>query len=295
MIPFDEHPRPFDEVLGSLRMNSSCTQFLADNYWDVDTLAAGERFAASAEFGECFDRVANVAWPSVVLDLGAGTGIATYAFLKRGALNVYALEPDPSPAVGRGAIARITHGMPCTILASEGESIPLADGTVDVVYARQVMHHARDLGLMARECARVLRVGGVMLVCREHVADNEQQKSEFLDQHPLHRITGAENAYALQEYVDALNSAGLAIREVIGPWDSVINLYPGAKTRADAERLPAEILARRAGNLGTLLQRVPGATSLARLLLRHRRVPGRMYSFVAMKDDEQAVHAPGSC
>lgn len=291
MMPFKSSPRPLDEVVGLFRANPECAQFVLDNYWDADTLAAAERFASSAEFGECFDRVARVAWPAVVLDLGAGAGIATYAFLKRGARHVYALEPDPSPSVGRGAIARITKGMPCTILDSTGENIPLADGTVDAVYARQVMHHARDLGLMARECARVLRDGGLFLACREHVADNAQQKERFLANHALHRFTGAENAYSLQEYLGSLSVAGLAISEVIGPWDSIINLYPTARTSADVKRLPAEILARRAGPLGALSRKVPGSGSMVRLLLRHRRAPGRLYSFMATKE-RQTVHSP---
>jgi SAM-dependent methyltransferase len=278
----ESHP-PFEAVLESLRADPSCAGFIEDNYFDVDTPAAAERFASSAEFEESFRRVSEAAWPAVVLDVGAGSGIATYAFLKRGARHVYALEPDPSLSVGRGAIARITQGMPCTVLDAEGESIPLADGTVDVVYARQVMHHARDLGLMARECSRVLRDGGLMLACREHVADDAAQKEQFLAHHPLHGLTGAENAYSLKEYLDALGLAGLTVREVLGPWDSVINLYPAARTPADVDRLAAETMVRRAWAVGALLQKIPGSVSVTRLLLRHRHAPGRLYSFLAAK------------
>jgi SAM-dependent methyltransferase len=288
-MPFEDHSRPFDEVLRSFRANPEYAQFVMDNYWDSDTLAAAKRFASSVEFSECFHRIAQITWPSVVLDLGAGSGIATYAFLKKGVRHVYALEPDPSPLVGRGAIRRITKGMPCTILDSEGENIPLADGTVDVVYARQVMHHARDLVLMAQECARVLRDGGVLLVCREHVADNARQKERFLANHAVHGFTGAENAYSLQEYLRSLDLAGFAISEVIRPWDSAINLYPAARTPADVERLPADILAKRAGAPAALLRRVPGSPSIVRLLLRHRRVPGRLYSFLAIKRHDEMM------
>jgi SAM-dependent methyltransferase len=285
----DERYQSLDAALESFRANPGCVQFVLDNYWDVDTLCAARRFASSAEFGECFDRVARVTWPAVVLDLGAGTGIATYAFLMRGARHVFALEPDPSPSLGRGAIARITRGMPCTILDSEGESIPLPDGSVDIVYGRQVMHHARNLGLMAQECARVLRDGGLLLVCREPVVDNAEQKERFLANHPVHHLTGSENAYALREYVGSLEAAGFTIKEAIGPWDSPINLYPSARTPADVQRLPRERLARRAGALGPILGRVPGVVSMVRLLLRHRRGPGRLYSFLAVKSHRQTA------
>ena len=270
------------EVVEMFRADPKYARLVAANYWDADTLAAAERFAVSPEFQEVFRR-ASEWWPATVLDVGAGTGIATYAFLANGAKHAYALEPDPSALLGRGAISRITEGMPCTVLDSTGERIPLADGIVDVVYAREVLHHASDLSLMLRECARVLRQGGLLIVCREHVADDEAQKREFLAGHSVHRYTGLENAYTLEEYLASIEGAGLTLKEVIGPYDSAINLYGGSSMTLDVDQLPAEILKRKAGAAGHALAKIPGAKSLVRISLRHRHAPGRLYSFLAVK------------
>ena len=39
----------------------------------------------------------------------------------------------------------------------------------DVVFARAVLHHTRDLELACREMFRVLRPGGIFVAAREHV------------------------------------------------------------------------------------------------------------------------------
>lgn len=70
--------------------------------------------------------------------------------------------------------------------------VPLVDSSIDIVYARQVLHHAAELERLMSEVARVLRPGGVLMACREHVVDSESQKQAFLNSHPVHRLAGGE-------------------------------------------------------------------------------------------------------
>ncbi len=216
-----------------------------------------------------------------VLDLGAGTGLASHAFASNGA-RVWALEPDASPVMGRGAAGRATVGLPVQLLAGTGESVPLSDACIDVVYVRQVLHHVADLDAVLRESARVLRPGGVFLACREHVVDDRRQLDAFRRQHLMYRLAGSESAYSLPAYLGAIRHAGLEVQAVYGPFDSVLNTHPAAVSREELARYPALRLERLFGTPGRILANVPGVRAIVWSWVR-RRVPGRLYSFWATR------------
>ena len=77
-----------------------------------------------------------------------------------------AVEPDPSTLVGAGAIRALSQetGVAIEVVEAFGEAIPLEAAGYDVVVARQVLHHANDLGQFCREMARLVRPGGA---CRD--------------------------------------------------------------------------------------------------------------------------------
>ena len=88
-----------------LRDDPSSAALVRDSYLDADVQAAAERFRQSAEFAEVCRLLNNHLRDGKILDLGAGTGIASYALARAGAKVIYALEPDPCADVGRGAIS----------------------------------------------------------------------------------------------------------------------------------------------------------------------------------------------
>ena len=45
--------------------------------------------------------------------------------------------------------------------------VPVADASVDVVFAASCVHHSWDMGVTFREIARVLKPGGVAYLCGE--------------------------------------------------------------------------------------------------------------------------------
>lgn len=272
-----------DQVWEIFRSKPEFEGLVRDCYLDADILAAGERFRKSEEFAETLRRIGRFAAPRVVLDLGAGNGIASYAFATSGAEKVYPLEPDLSDTLGQGAIRRLLENLPCEILPEQGEGISLADASVDLVYARQVLHHATVLGKMLRECARILRPGGVFFACREHVVDDERQKAEFLASHPVHRYTGGENAYSLEEYLEAIRGSGMALKECLGPWDSVINAFPEARSEEELKARPLRLLLDRHRVLGPVLAHFPFAVRRYERRMKADRSPGRLYAFLAVK------------
>jgi SAM-dependent methyltransferase len=172
------------------------------------------------------------------------------------------------------------HGV--TVIDSWAEEIPLPKDSFDVIYTRQVLHHTRDLPAVMRECARLLRPNGVFLACREHVVDDERQMNAFLSNHVMQGLTGGEGAYSLGEYTGAIEGSGLALKSVLGPFDSVINAFPLARTQTELEDIPRKLLEERFGRMGRYAASLSGVSSLVWRLL-NRPTPGRLYSFLAQK------------
>lgn len=271
-----------DDAVRWMRDQPDLAHLVRDAYLGEDVGDSARRFAASAEFGAVRALLGARLAGARVVDLGAGTGIASMAFLAAGAAQVLAVEPDASELVGRGALARHGPRTGLTVTADFAERLSIPDASQDLVYARQVLHHLRDLDAGLRECARVLRPGGIFLACREHVVDNGAQLRRFLAAHPMHRMAGGENAFPDSAYRHAIAQAGLRLEYAFGPWDSVINAHPFVTSEAELAAYPRLALERRLGRVGQLAAALPGVQPLVWRWLRRRR-PGRMYTYLAVK------------
>lgn len=272
----------YGEALDHLRADPSRADLIRDIYLGPDPLVEARRFASSAEWEETCRLLAGRIAGARVVDLGAGAGIASYAFIVEGAREVLAVEPWSGAAAGRDAVERLGVAGIVAIDAM-GEAMPIDSTSVDIVYARQTLHHAADLPQMLREMARVLRPGGAVFTSRDHVVDDERQLRKFLATHPVHQLAGGEHAYSVDEYLAAIRGAGLRVERVITPWASVINLFPWARSEAERRRLIRARFEKRLGAPGRLVARIPGATTLMRRRIEARRPPGRPYSFLATK------------
>jgi SAM-dependent methyltransferase len=242
-------------------------------FYDDPLMDAAERYWASTEWLAV--RKLLPAKPGKVLDIGAGRGISSYA-LARDGWQVTALEPDPSPTVGGGAIRALAHdaGVAIDVVETWGEKLPFEDAFFDAVHCRQVLHHARDLVQLCKEIGRVLKPGGCFIATREHVISRREDLSAFLDAHPLHRLYGGENAFLLSEYTGAIQGGGIALDQVLNPQESDINVYP--ETLDDVRRR----IARR------FHWPLPGLISDGLLAWQGARsdYPGRVYSFVGHRN-----------
>lgn len=274
--------RSWEEAVGWLIRQPGQEELVKACYFDPPLARAAERFWNSEEW-----RTVRGWLPrntrGRALDVGAGNGIASYA-LARDGWDTFAVEPDKSELVGSGAIMKLASetGYDMHVVQEFGENLPFPENSFDIVYARQVLHHARDLFRLCGELCRVLKPGGTLVASREHVISSSAQRAKFLNMHPLHKLYGGENAFMLKQYKQALAHAGFRRVTAIGPFSSAVNYAP--RTR---RMLKLELT----GRLGCIpygryiagLLSDKSFTVFMHLLSALDRRPGRLFSFIATK------------
>ena len=264
-----------------LRQDPARRELIYNSYLTANLAENCQRFAEGEEFAEVLKILERFApEKKMLLDMPGGNGIATYAFAKAG-FQVSTVEPNPSKSVGRGAIHCILQkfSLQANVVDAYGEKLPFQTNSFDIAYVRQGLHHAGDLPAMLQEISRILRPGGILLACREHVVDNYQRSLEcFLASQPDHQLYGGENAFTLCCYRQAISNARMAILLELGPFDSPINMYPNTP-----ETLCKKILGTPPGRLLRIFLPDSLVSWMGMWLLKRRKMPGRLYSFVAQK------------
>jgi malonyl-CoA O-methyltransferase len=100
--------------------------------------------------------------PGTVLDAGCGTAVATAELAQRYPdADVVALDFAHGMlrhARGRGGFARAPHWV-----CGDIEALPLAGGSVDLVYSNAALQWSTDLAATFADLARVLRPGGLLM------------------------------------------------------------------------------------------------------------------------------------
>lgn len=161
---------------------------------------------------------------ATVLDLGAGTGKLTRVLARR-YRHVIAVEPLDNM---RAVLEQVVPSADAR--AGTAESIPLADSSVDGVFAAQAFHWF-DHDSAVPEIARVLRPGGVLCVVWN--GPDEERRS------PL--------PGAFQAYWHELHSAAFARFDDAPPWREVIAAGPFGEVHEDG--VPHDHVLDRAGVL----------------------------------------------
>lgn len=278
----------WEESVEWLRQQPDQDQLIKFCYYDDPLIDAAERYFRSEEWQALQHFLPKQ--PGKVLDLGAGRGISSYALAKLG-WDVIALEPDPSDLIGAGAIKKLasSSSLKIEVISGSASDFPFADETFDLVYGRQVLHHAPDLNHFMKEAARVLKDSGRLIATREPVLTLTSDLSEFLNAHPLHNLYGGEHAYVLSEYIRSI-SACFRLDKVLAPYDSVINSFPISESELDRlrveslttstifKRMAMKVLRSEPRVLGKLLRKLGN-----QILNERDSTPGRNYSFIGIK------------
>jgi ubiquinone/menaquinone biosynthesis C-methylase UbiE len=155
----------------------------AREQWSQDP--CGAKYGAKYEFAtrEFFDEVERhryqeyAPWmPAVMgfesfkgkrlLEVGCGMGTDLLQFARGGAL---CTGVDLTPrSVEISSLHFGLYDMRADFVLGDGERLPFADASFDVVYSNGVLHHTPDTARAVRELYRVLRPGGVAKVMLYH-------------------------------------------------------------------------------------------------------------------------------
>jgi ubiquinone/menaquinone biosynthesis C-methylase UbiE len=290
----------WEEIIIQIRKDPSYKNLVEKAYFEEDLQLNVERFRKSEEFFETMielKRFFNAISGKKLLDLGAGNGIASLSFALNG-IDVFAAEPDKSETIGNGAIRLLEEKYKTgrvNVVDAFGEKLPFENNFFDIVYIRQAMHHAHKLDEFVKECARVLRTGGLLITVRDHIVYNEPDKKWFLESHPLHKFYGGENAFTFDEYSSAIKNAGLKIIKYYQHYESVINYFPEPKSAVETKLKQREDLIKTSlskkvtpvlANL-SFLKKMYSKRIENKLgkVLDETKIPGRNISFFALKQN----------
>ena len=94
-----------------------------------------------------------------VLEVGCGAGTDLIRFARHGA-TVTGIDLAPS-SIALAARNFALEKLPAHLAVADGEALPFASESFDLVYAHGVVQYTTDDRALVRECRRVLRPGGI--------------------------------------------------------------------------------------------------------------------------------------
>ncbi|MGE0544932.1 MAG: class I SAM-dependent methyltransferase [Dehalococcoidia bacterium] len=150
-----------------------------------------------------------------ILDLAAGTGRHALRLASSGT-HVTALDQSaPMVAAGRRAAAA-TGAAVEFVLARVEDGLPFVDRCFDLIICALALCHMSDIAVPLRECARVVRPGGHLLITDFHPASVVRgMRTQFSTDDATYWLPNMP--HSRQDYLNAVTGAGfdlLAVRDL---------------------------------------------------------------------------------
>ena len=146
------------------------------------------------------------------LDVATGAGHTAF-YLARAGYRVTASDLTPAmlQRVREGAAER---GLEVMTREHSAEALPYPDGTFDLVSCRVAPHHFSSPADFVRECARVLKPGGRLMIIDGTVPDDSREAEEWLHQVEKFRDPSHNRLVPPREWRAMCEANGLAVRKL---------------------------------------------------------------------------------
>ena len=147
--------------------------------------------ARLAEWG-----MSHLEWQAnwVVLDIGCGGGANITEILRRCPDGiVYGLDASNESVVFARNKNRRMLGRHCFIDEGRSDLLPYSDMTFDLVTAFETVYFWGDLSVAFREVIRVLKPGGLFMICNEMADPTNTMWTDLIDGMNIHTIEEMES------------------------------------------------------------------------------------------------------
>jgi ubiquinone/menaquinone biosynthesis C-methylase UbiE len=175
----------------------------AQNYVSSSVHAAGYTLETLVE------RVAPAAG-KVALDIATGGGHVALAMSRRGAKVIASDITGPMLRAARANMMAMDTGMDMAFVGVEAGNLPCVDGGLDIVTCRLAAHHFPDAARFVRECARVVKPGGVVGLV-DHIGPGEPGADRYCNAFETVRDPSHQWQYSQGEWEAFFVGVGLRI------------------------------------------------------------------------------------
>ena len=171
----------------TLRQNKDAKNYI-ENYWSkrADSFAELRRQELHSEKYQLWQQELTSKLPTAkklrILDVGCGAGFFSILLAHSGH-QLTGIDLTPAMIAQARELAEL-EAVNCTFMTADAEQLPFAEGSFDVVIARNLTWNLPDPTQAYRDWMRVLAPGGMLLnYDAEYAKDHHQQKLPTLNAH----------------------------------------------------------------------------------------------------------------